>query len=931
MIVCHNCNRENKIDKEICSYCGKKLKINDNIRCLEGGTFLDKRYEIIELINSGGMGAVYRAKDDRLDDICAVKEMMDLHTDPGKKKQAIKNFKDEARIITKLRHPGLPRIRDYFIENDRYYLVMDFVEGQDLENLWGNTRGKKFQEKEVIEWSLQILKLLDYLHTQNPPIVYRDVKPSNIMLKKNSNEIVLIDFGIARIITPKKSERSTSSGTLGYCPPEQYEGMYTPQSDIYSLGATMHQLLSGEVPLVPFKFGSICEKNPTVSRDIENIIMKALTEKPEERFKSAREMMKSIIDVYKTSKDQHAAAIALKYEIETQLTSSTALMDMLRGNGELSIAGVIASPLDHIDLLIIELSSSSVEMRRLAIDTLAKYTSERVLKGILKSLNDTDIEVRKKAVCICGNRGNSLALGQLINLLDDETEEVRVYAAEALGRIMDLQAVKPLIKSLADPSPAVRKQVAQSLGMLGDREAIRPLEEARKKEGLLSLHMKEVMGKAIERLIKGPSGEEWIEMGKLYLFQGKISPAEESFKKAIELREDLVESYINLGNIYAFQGNFLSAEKFYTNAISLCPQSGELRNSLGNIYARMGQTDRAIEEYKKAIELSPSFATAYNNLGFAYYNQGELYNAIVEYRKALELDETLSMAYNNLGNAYSALKNYELAIDEYHKAIKLQPDLALAHNNLGFAYASMNKHELALPAYQEALKYAPEFAMAYNNLAFSYGVLKNFDMAIKNYKKAIDLYSENPAFYSGLARIYHQVKNPDMAIENCKKAIELTKKDSLLYEFLATLYMEKGKFHQAIKEYRKAITLNPANTDLYNEIGCIYNQLEQYEEAIMEYKRALAINSGDAKLYSNLGYSYTARKEYDKAIYQYITALRLSPENPSIYYNLGCAYLGQKKYREAMNMFKEVMEISENEDLIKEVKNILLEINGESH
>ena len=265
-LICQSCSMENSNDREYCKYCGSTMFLDKN--CLKPGTLLDRRYKIINLIKSGGMGAVYKSKDLRLDDICAVKEMLDFSPSDGKKKRTIKRFHDEAKIITRLRHVNLPRIRDYFIENERYYLVMDFIEGQDLETIWNNTQGRSIEEKEVVEWSLQILKLLNYLHTQNPPIIYRDIKPSNMILRKNTNELVLIDFGIAKLIsevgeTPKLK---TSSGTEGYSPPEQYMGVYSPQTDIYSLGVTMHQLLTGIPPLIPFKFDPICEKNATVSK-----------------------------------------------------------------------------------------------------------------------------------------------------------------------------------------------------------------------------------------------------------------------------------------------------------------------------------------------------------------------------------------------------------------------------------------------------------------------------------------------------------------------------------------------------------------------------------------------------------------------------------------------------------------------------------------
>ena len=170
--LCPNCGQENDIEREICEFCGNTIIVEEIIKYLSQGKILDKRYEIVCLIKFGGMGAVYKARDIRLDDICAVKEMSRFYSSSVNRKEAIRRFNEEAKILTKLRHQSLPRLRDYFIEDNKYYLVMDFIEGQDLETIWNQTYCKKFDEKEVIEWALQILKVLEYLHGQSPPIIY---------------------------------------------------------------------------------------------------------------------------------------------------------------------------------------------------------------------------------------------------------------------------------------------------------------------------------------------------------------------------------------------------------------------------------------------------------------------------------------------------------------------------------------------------------------------------------------------------------------------------------------------------------------------------------------------------------------------------------------------------------------------------------------
>ncbi|MEQ8188213.1 MAG: tetratricopeptide repeat protein [Candidatus Eremiobacterota bacterium] len=918
-ILCHMCGNENDVNSTLCKYCGIPVIIDEQVTCLPQKTVLDNRYEIIHLVKSGGMGAVYKAIDLRLDDVCAVKEMLSFYSSPARRHEAINRFNDEAKILTRLRHSNLPRIRDYFIEHDKYYLVMDFIDGTDLETIWYNSYGKKFDEKETVEWALQILNVLDYLHNQEPPVIYRDIKPSNIILRRDTGNVVLIDFGIARTISPEEA-RKTSSGTEGYSPPEQYRGIAVPQSDIYSLGATMHQLLSGEPPLTPFKFGSICDKNSTVSVEMERIIMKALEEKIEDRFLSAEHMLKAIVDLYRSSSDLHAATIAIKYQI-----SSQNIIDIVSNESSIPVSRKTIA-MDQIDGLILQLDNTNVELRKLAVESLGNYREERVVKALIKALEDKDTEVRMRAVVALGNTGNTDAIPYLMKILEKDTESLRACAATSMGKLMDYSALVPLIKALEDPAPSVRKQVAIALGLLGCSEAIKPLEDARNREGLLSIHMKDVMSEAIDRLTKGPTAGQYMEMADIFVKQGKFELAEECYKESLELKQNSYEIYVNLGNIYCSQRKYKEALEAYFSSLKLKPYNHEIYNAIGNIYSTLGDYQKAIEAYKQVIELEPDFATAYNNLGFAYYNQGEFYNAILEYRKSIALDERFPMAYNNLGNAYSALGNYELAIEEYRKALKLQPDMSLAHNNLGFAYAKMNKHDMAILSYMESIKLTPDFVMAYINLAFSYATQGKYEAAIKYYKKAIECAPNNYEAYMGLAQIYELCGHYDEAIEQYEEVLQTGKEDAKIYENIANIYLETGKFIYAIEEYRKALLVEPGRSDLYNKIAWIYKELKNYEQAIIEYQKAISLSPCDAKLYINLGYTYSSVKDYSSAIEKYREALKLESDNGNIYYNLGCVYMKMNDFNKAALEFNKVFHVTKDPELTEAAEKALVKI-----
>jgi eukaryotic-like serine/threonine-protein kinase len=280
-------------------------------KLLQSGTLLRERYRILSPVGQGGMGAVYRAEDIRLEGrLCAIKEVQpELTEDEITLHQAQEQFHREASILARLDHPNLPKVSDYFTENDREYLVMDFVAGRDLREILNEAEaeGRKLDERRVLKWASQLCDALVYLHSQESPVLHRDIKPSNIKLTPGG-VIKLVDFGLVKLMIPDESRTITvlqGRGTVAYTPLEQYggdTGHTDARSDIYSVGATLYHLLTGQPPLdakrrflEPRAFQSPKELNPRVSPRVERAILAAIEMHPDDRPRTVSDLQEMLL------------------------------------------------------------------------------------------------------------------------------------------------------------------------------------------------------------------------------------------------------------------------------------------------------------------------------------------------------------------------------------------------------------------------------------------------------------------------------------------------------------------------------------------------------------------------------------------------------------------------------------------------------------
>ena len=259
---------------------------------LSVGYILNNRYRIVTLLGTGGFGAVYRAWDVALNRPCALKENLDASP------QAYTKFQREAMILANINHPNLVRVTDhFFLPNQGQYLVMDYVEGQDLQEILEKNNRQPLPERQVLDWGAQICDALDYLHSQNSPIIHRDLKPANIKITPEG-KAMLVDFGIAKVYDPNtKTTQGARAVTPGYSPFEQYgQGSTDARTDVYALGATLYTALTGNEPVESIQrnlglaLTAPRSLNPLISSQTESAIIRAMALMPDQRYQRASDL-----------------------------------------------------------------------------------------------------------------------------------------------------------------------------------------------------------------------------------------------------------------------------------------------------------------------------------------------------------------------------------------------------------------------------------------------------------------------------------------------------------------------------------------------------------------------------------------------------------------------------------------------------------------
>ncbi|MEQ8168510.1 MAG: FHA domain-containing protein [Candidatus Eremiobacterota bacterium] len=555
------------------------------------GKIINNRYVIVNGIASGGFGVVYLSRDLNLPGKhWAVKEM---HQAEGIPLDVVeRSFRIEAQILAGLEHPDIPGIVDFFVEDKKLYLVMDYISGETVDKMIKNLKEHDyFPEDTVIGWALTICNVLQYLHERPNPIIFRDMKPSNIMIT-NNGELKLIDFGIAKIFQGSTSQVTQYALlTGGYAPPEQWLGKAEPKSDIYALGATLFHILTRHHPrdFTPY-FPPVNELNPSVSGALSKIIAKALELKPDDRFQSIGEVKQELLNLQSVKKGDSHISLAREYEAKGDFFSANfeymkALdFDDKNYNILLSIAGCfekLGFPARAFDVYNKILNMDIPENLRNSISEIFKVPAEE---------DDEHTVVRFKQP----------------QQWEKLPEQEIVSSREVFSHIFpsEKQAVSEIEKQFSVVSEEV-KEFKEEKAVSESEEKI----EAERASGKISgkpftlLEQKVREEQSHEEQIKKTIGFTDYKKPD-FILKNKIQSIQEIKNEFFKLHsKKKSRDYIYKAREFANRGDYFNANLEYVKALELDKENHELLLDIAMCCEKSGFKKKSLEYYKRLLEL----------------------------------------------------------------------------------------------------------------------------------------------------------------------------------------------------------------------------------------------------------------------------------------------------------------------------------------
>jgi len=884
-------------------------------------------FEILSLIGTGGMGAVFLARQLSLDRDVALKVISDIS---GGRGNSLERFKREAKVLAKVSHPNIVPIYEVGQDGPYSYFAMEYVKGTSLDRILSAIRSAApgVKASQVMQECLQdrvsgsednrqtpggteidadyiiaisriiisVASALGYAHEKG--VLHRDVKPSNILIDATGIP-KLVDFGLARAETQQTiTVAGEFFGTPSYVSPEQIRKPETVdcRSDVYSLGAafyecfTLHPPFEGDTvnetltrvisrEAVPPK--KYC---PRLSADLNTVLLHALEKSPEDRYASAGDFTADIENVL------DFRPIAAKRPSITRRAYKT-----LR-RSPLKVAVIIALVMVVILGYVLAHTHTRASAERAFSLGRIKFDAgeyEEALTYFEKSLRENP-----------GNAEAYCKAGTCYHILRQFEKALEAYQ----------NAIR------LDPNFAAAYRGLGNVYVLlhRDEDAIEAYKRAIKitpKNTELYVGLADIYASAdypdksrecYEQIVEitqdiAPAGiqSHYYSLGRAYNNLGRHLEATVVLNKAVRLNPDLPSAYFTLGDSYEELGErersiaaFEEAVKTYRRAIKLDPGDKVAHEFLAHSYERLGRYEEALEAYKQAIAIEPNDPGNHSSLGGVYKQLGLYEEAIEAYRQAIKIDPNYNhaRAYSYLSSAYRELGRHEEALQPLRRYLETNPNDATSFGFLAMLYRQLSRYEEAIITYKKAITIDPNDANLYGCLGYAYLDLDRYEEVIGSFSRAVEIDPNEPSNYLPLLVAYEKSDRYEEVRQTCKKAILIDPNDAKTYTFLGSACRQLGLYEEGVQAFKQALRIDPNYADAYLHLGHVYYALTRYEEAIQSYKQVVEIDPNRADAYYNLGYAYSKLGRYEQEVEAYRQAISIDPNELSSLNNLAWLY-----------------------------------------
>jgi eukaryotic-like serine/threonine-protein kinase len=831
-------------------------------------------FEIRETLGAGGMGVVYKAYDTKLNRFVAVKA---LSRHIAHNPEFRKRFLIEAQAVAALNHPNIATIFETREEGDDAYIVMEFIEGEELSK---KTSKGKLGIPESLDYAIQIAEGLKEAHSKG--IVHRDIKSANIMVT-GSNLVKIMDFGLAKLVGQSMmTQLGATVGTINYMSPEQTRGGEIDQrTDLWALGVVFYEMLTGKLPFkADYEQGiiySILNEEPKpvseivkdIPKEIDEVIKNLLSKLPENRYQAADEVLTDLkaikqsvetgIPVAQLKSGTGTAEYINKLRIEKNVSTafSRKRVIALFAATVILFFTILFKGSDIFKFFSGALLPDEIHLAVLPFDNIGNDSTNRVFcDGLVETLTSQlsqfeqfdgklwvvpSSEIRKAKIASADEAFNKFATNLALN-----------------GSVQKMTQGYRLTLNLVDAGN--KRQIASrtiddpmtSTSFLQDEAIIKVAD-------MLNVELKP---KSLELLTAGKTGSaeayELYLKGRGYLADydktKNVDDAIELFNRAVKVDSLFALAYAGLGKAQLDKYQKTKDISFIESSINNCNKAIELNNkltsvsiTLGSIYLETGKNNEAKEEFQKVLEIDPVNSEAYQGRASAFTALGMTREAESSYKKAIEMKPGYWSLYGHLGWFYYQQGRYRDAAAQFQEVVTLTPNNAEGYNNLGTMDYFLDLKDETIKMYKKSLEIEPDYA-TYSNLAVIYFKEKKYKDAARMYEKVVELNNNDYRIWGYLAASYYWAPGErDKSFEANKHALSLAElqlkinpKDADIITSMASYYAMLGELNKSKSMLTELRFLEITNTQTYCFVGIIYEEWFGDREAALAWiKRAL--------------------------------------------------------------------------------------------